>query len=180
MSHNPDSPRLARDALVLGDSAALNRNPTPITTVNNTHQAVLQPCVSQNLQPLCLAYRSEQLQEQGFTVEVAERIAVSQRSSIRTVNKSKWALFEKWCRENLVDFSSPSVKQVLDSFMYLFQDLNRCPSTIDDYRTAIVDSFGPAGLHISHTSDLNRLLTNFHRERPKSSEIFPNGTSQLL
>ena len=35
---NPDSPRLARDALVLGPSATLNVNPTPIIGVNNTPQ----------------------------------------------------------------------------------------------------------------------------------------------
>ena len=51
------------------------------------------------------------------------------RSSTRTIYKSKWALFEKWCRENLVDFSTPFVKQVSDFFMYLYQDQNRPPST---------------------------------------------------
>ena len=45
-----NNPRLARDALVLGPSAALNRDPTSTS-------------------------RSGQLQEQGFSVEVAERIA---------------------------------------------------------------------------------------------------------
>ena len=87
--------------------------------------------------------------------------------------KPKWAQFEKWCRENSVDFSTPSVKQVSDFFMYLYQDLNRCPSTIDGYRTAIVDTLGPAGLHISQSSDLNRLLSSFHRDRPKSSSNLP-------
>ena len=89
--------------------------------------------------PLCLVSRSGQLQEQGFSVEVAERIAALQWSPTRTIYKSKWALFEKWCRENSVDFSSPSVKQISDFLMYLYQDLNRRPSTIDGYRTAIVD-----------------------------------------
>ena len=37
--------------------------------------------------------------------------------------------------KNLVDFSAPSVKQISDFFMYLYQDLNRRPSTIDGYRT---------------------------------------------
>ena len=46
--------------------------------------------------------------------------------------------------------------------MYLYQDLNTCPSTIDGYRTAIVDTLGPAGHHIAQSSDL-------HRDRPKSS-----------
>ena len=101
-------------------------------------------------------------------MEVAERIAAPQRSSIRTIYKSKWAQFEKWCRENSVDFSNPSVKQDSDFFMYLYQDPNRRLSTIDGYRTAIVDTLDPAGLHISQSSDLNRLLSSFHRDRPKS------------
>ena len=170
------SPRLARDALVLGPSAALNRDPTATSSVNDSSQTVPQLCVPQQStasQPPRLVSRSGQLQEQGLSVEVAERIAAPQRSSTRTIYKSKWALFEKWCRENLVDFSTPSVKQVSDFFMYLYQDLNRCPSTIDGYRTAIVDTLGPAGHHIAQSSDLHRLLFigySFHRDRPKSSK----------
>ena len=59
------------------------------------------------------------------SMKVAERISAPQRLSTRTIYKSKWALFEKWCIENLVDFSTPSVKQVSDFFMYLYQDLNK-------------------------------------------------------
>ena len=160
-----NSPRLARDALVLGPSAALNRDPTSVTSVKNSCQTV---CVSQQSttsQPPRLVSRSGQLQKQGFSVEVAERIAVPQRSSTRTIYKSKWALFEKWCRENSVDFYTPSVKQVSDFFMYLYQDINRCPSTIDGYRWAIVDTLGPVAGY--------RLLSSFHRDHPKSSRNLP-------
>ena len=140
------SPRLVRDALVLGPSAALNRDPTSATSVKNSSQTVPQLCVSQQSttsQPPRLVSRS------GFSVEVAERIAAPQRSSTRTMYKSKWALFEKWCRENSMDFSTLSVKQVSDFCTYLYQDLNRHPSTIDGYRMAIVYTLGPTGLHIS-------------------------------
>ena len=65
------------------------------------------------------------------------------------------------------------MKQVSDFFMYLYQDLNRRPSTIDGYRTAIVDTLGPAGHHISQSSDLHRLLSSFHRDRPKCSRNLP-------
>ena len=164
MSDHCNSPRLARDALILGPTAALNRNPTSTTSVKNSSQTVPQ---------LCLVSRSGQFQEQGFSVEVAVRIAAPQRSSTRTIYRSKGALFEKWCRENLVDFSTPSIKQVSDFFIYLYQDLNRWPSTIDGYRTAIVDTLGPTGLHISQSSDLNRLLCSFHRDSPKSSRNLP-------
>ena len=42
-----NSPRLARNTLVLGPSAALNRDPTATSSVNNTSQTVPQLCVSQ-------------------------------------------------------------------------------------------------------------------------------------
>ena len=137
LSDHRNSPRLARDALVLGPSAALNRDPTTTPSVNDPTQTVPQLCVPQQsttAEPPRLVSRSGQLQEQGFSVEVAERIAAPQRSSTRTIYRSKWALFEKWCRENSVVFSTPSVKQISDFFMYLYQDLNRRPSTIDGYR----------------------------------------------
>ena len=72
-----------------------------------------------------------------------------------------------------MDFSTPSVKQISDFFMYLYQDLNRRPSNIVGYRTAIVDTFGPAGHHIAQSSDLHRLLSSFHRDHPKSSRNLP-------
>ena len=171
-----NSPRLARDVLVLGPSAALNRDPTAIPGVNNSSQTVPQLCVpqqSKTSQPPQMVSRNGQLQEQGFSVEVAERIASPLRSSTRTIYKSKWTLFEKWCRENLVDFSTPSVKQISDFFMYLYQDLNRHPLTIDGFRTAIVDTLGPAGHHIAPSLDLHRLLSSFHRDHPKSSRNLP-------
>ena len=76
-----NSPRLARDALVLGPSAALNRDPTATSGVNNSSQTVLQLCVSQQStisKPPRLASRSRQLQEQGFSVEVAENCCPSE------------------------------------------------------------------------------------------------------
>ena len=63
-----NNPRLARDALVLGPSAALNRDPTSATSVNNPSQTVPQLCVSQQSatsQPPRLVSRSVQLQDQA-------------------------------------------------------------------------------------------------------------------
>ena len=72
-----------------------------------------------------------------------------------------------------MDFSSPPVKQISDFFMYLYQDLNRHPSTIDGYRTAIVNTLGPTVHHIAHKADLHKLLSSFHRDCPKSSRNLP-------
>ena len=96
-----------------------------------------------------------------------------QRELARTICKSKLAIFEKQCRENKVDFSTPFVNQVSDFFVFLYQDLNRRPTTIDGHRTAIVVTLGPVGLHISQSSNLNRLLSSFHRDCPNSSRNLP-------
>ena len=168
--HN--SPRLARDALILGPSAALNRDPTSTSSVKNSSQTVPQLCVPQQstaCQPPRLASRSGQLQEQGFSVEVAERIAAPQRSSTRTIYKSKWALFEKWCRENSVDFSTPSVKQTQTS-------LCTCTKTLTGALRPLMVIGQPLltiWAHISQSSYLNRWLSSFHRDRPKSSRNLP-------
>ena len=107
------------------------------------------------------------------TIHNISTSTIGVRSSTRTIFKSKWALFEKWCREYLVDFSTSSVKQVSYFFVYLYKDLNRRPLTIDGYRMAIIDTLGPGELHISQSSNLNRLLSSFHRDCPKSSRNLP-------
>ena len=69
-------PRLARDALVLGPSG----DPTSTSSVNNSSQTVPQVCVPQQSttsQPPRQVSRSGQLQEQGFSVEVAENCCPS-------------------------------------------------------------------------------------------------------
>ena len=64
--------------------------------------------------------------------------------------------------------------------MYLYQDLNKRLSTIDGYRTTIVETLGLAGLHFSQSLDLNRLLSSFPRDRPKSSRNLPNDTFAVM
>ena len=55
-----NSPRLARDTLVLGPSAALNGDPTTTSSVNNSSQTVPQLCIPQhlNLHAWCLGVDS--------------------------------------------------------------------------------------------------------------------------
>ena len=64
LPNHRNSPRLARDALVLGPSAALNRDPTTTSSVNDSSQTVPQLCVPQQStasQPTRLVSRSGHL-----------------------------------------------------------------------------------------------------------------------
>ena len=49
----------------------------------------------------------------------------------------------------------------------------QAPSTIDGYRTAIVDTLCNMVTHWSQSLDLHRLLSSFHRDCPKSSRNLP-------
>ena len=87
----------------------------------------------------CLAPRALAIKEQGFSKDVATRIEAAQRGSTRSVYEAKWTIFTKWCLSNKVDFRAPPVKSIADFLLYLFQDRNLQPSTIDGYRSAIAD-----------------------------------------
>ena len=77
------------------------------------------------------------------------------------VSSNQSTLFEKWCRQTSLDFS-PSVKNISNGFIFLFQDLNKRLSTIDDYRT-------------QRSTWLQRSIgcSPAHRDRPKNSRNLP-------
>ena len=145
MQDNSDSTRLADKTMVLGPGGDVSGHFK--TTTTHTHSAKTTteqplPCQPNIPEPPRLVSRSSALQEHGFTAEVAERIAAPQRLSTRSIYTSKWTVFQRWCTEKQVDFRSPYIGDICKFFWYLFNDLNRCPSTIEGYRTAIADTLG--------------------------------------
>ena len=100
--------------------------------------------------------------------KVAERIAAPQRLSTRAIYSLKWTVFRKWCTEEQVDFRNPSISDICN-FWYLFNVLNRCPSAIERYRTAIADTLGNTKQNISNNVD----IAGFYRDKPKSSRNIP-------
>ena len=74
----------------------------------------------------------------------------------------------------------PSVKQVSDFFMYLYQDLNRRPSTIDGYRTAIVDTLGQRATILHKVQTFIGYSPAFTGIVPKVPGIFLSGTFLFL
>ena len=65
-------------------------------------------------------------------------------------------------------------------FTYLFNGKNLKPTTIPGYRTAIADHLGPASIEISHSFELNRLISSFHRDRPVKDRIIPSWDLSLV
>ena len=93
--NNPDCPRVAQHALVLGPGS--NVKPDPTVSAQPSVSAI-QPGPSQEpvkSEPTCLAPRASAIKEQGFSEAVAARIEAPQRRSTRSVYEAKWTIFTK-------------------------------------------------------------------------------------
>ena len=174
---------LAQHALVLGSDQSIKSNSLQASLgeepVNSTVQRP-SPQELESSESACLAPRASSIRRQGFSEEVAARIEAPQRSSTRAVYKSKWAIFVKWCDSNQVDFRAPSLKQVADFLLYLFNERQLQPSTIDGYRTAIADMVGNDPVHFGKDESLTRLLDSFHRDKPKGRRGIPAWNLSLV
>ena len=96
MQVHPDSPRLANKTVVLGSGGTVSQ-PSKTTSTNllATQTTTEQPIAHSPRipQPPRMVSRSTTLQNQGFTAEVADRIAAPQRYSTRAIYASKWSVF---------------------------------------------------------------------------------------
>ena len=141
--NHSDCSRVAQHALVLGSSDHVRSDPIePGQPVDTAFQSDPSQKSDKSKSP-CMSPRATAIKEQGFSETVAARIKAPQRGSTRSVYEAKWTSFTKWCITNQVDFRAPPVKSVADFLMYLFEDKELQPSTIDGYRSAIADKLNP-------------------------------------
>ena len=177
------SPGLAQHALVLGPGGDVLPNPGLSSQSPRSPDSAVQRQPSQRsskFEPSCLAPRAKNIREQGFSDQVEKRIEAPQTRSTRSVYEAKWDVFVRWCKAHQVDFHSPSVEQVADFLLHLFQDKKLQPSTIDGYRSSIADKVGNFTVNISKNENLNRLLDSFHRDRPKGRRGVPSWNLSLV
>ena len=180
---NPDCPGMAQHALVLGPSGAICEGSSLSSTPPRSSDPTFQQGTSQGSdkpKSPCLAPRAQTIKEQGFSSPVASRIEAPQRRSTRTVYEAKWAVFIRWCETSQVDFRNPSIKQIADFLLHLFQEKNLQPSTIDGYRSAIADKLGNTLINVGKDDNLTRLLDSFHRDRPKGRRGVPAWNLSLV
>ena len=180
---NPDCPGMAQHALVLGPSGAICEGSSLSSTPPRSSDPTFQQGTSQGSdkpKSPCLAPRAQTIKEQGFSSPVASRIEAPQRRSTRTVYEAKWAVFIRWCEASQVDFRNPSINQIADFLLHLFQEKNLQPSTIDGYRSAIADKLGNTSINVGKDDNLTRLLDSFHRDRPKGRRGVPAWNLSLV
>ena len=90
------------------------------------------------------------------------------------------SIYVKWCESREADFRTPSIKQISNFFLHLFQEKNLLPSTKDGYRRAIADKIGNDSLNISKYENLIRFLDSFYWDRTKRCRGIPSWNLSLV
>ena len=137
--NHSDCSGMSNHSLVLGCSGHVK--PDPTVPAQPAHSAIQSDSSQESVKPksACMAPGASAIKEQGFSEAVAAGIEAPQRGSTRSVYEAKCAIFTKWCLSNQVDFRAPPIKSVADFLVYLFQDRKLQPSTIDGYRSLLIN-----------------------------------------
>ena len=162
-------PRVGQSELVSNVAPSVSRSANSVTisvqpSVASCRQSV--PCESGAVQPSRLEGIQQHLEGGGFSQEVANRIASSQRQSSRRIYDSRWQMFVSWCDKRKTDPFNPSLPIITDFLLHLFKQ-GKEVNTIRGFRTALASTLKPmqkwdSGWH----GVLHDLISNLANERP--------------
>ena len=118
--------------------------------------------------------------KRGFSEAAAQRIAIPQRGSTRTVYDGKWAEFCRWCSGQKKDPIRATVPVVADFLIHLF---DRTPplavSTIRGYRSAIASTI-PDGFRITESKEISNLFRSLGVDRPVTRTFYPKWSLKIV
>ena len=80
--------------------------------------------------------------------------------------QNKWELFIKFLKSKGITPKDLNQSHVLDFFMYLFHDLQRKPSTIRHYKSALTEPLAALGINIK-TVEFSKLMKAMDIKRPR-------------
>ena len=112
--------------------------------------------------------------QKGFSVRATNHISKAVRQSTDIVYDATWSIFINWCVGRELDPIKVSVQQLADLFVYLFEDKDLFPSTINGYRSSITRTLAiSGGTDFSNNEFLSLLIRNVELERPKQKRLVP-------
>ena len=82
------------------------------------------------------------IQATGFSENVADLAAQSQRGSTRSVYQSRFTKFDNWCNRKSISSRAPAKNDVAEFLIELARVEKLSLSTIKGYRTAIAETIG--------------------------------------
>ena len=171
-----DSSTLAAPGMVSGPPGSMRGE----TTETSSNVEVIKAVVLPGVPPKPSRSKSSRLEvisgfveSRGFSESVSNRIAVPQRQSTVKLYDYQWKCFCDWGEGRGVDPINPSVPNIAEFLLYLFEEKKLSVTTVKGYRSSISKMMQAKGIDISHNPDLNALCRSFLLERPLAQREVP-------
>jgi len=169
---NSYNPILASSVVVSSRDKHVHRRSKKVTFVAEAIETATHEQVSPgNKEPSVtrLAAMQQAVQDQGFSEAVAVRMASSRRQGTNKLYQSRWAYWQKWCKDNGWDPNVPSSPRLTEFLLYIFNQKGWSVSTIKGYSSTICSTLRViSGKDLSSDPILKELLNSFFHERPVS------------
>jgi hypothetical protein len=119
--------------------------------------------------------------KQGFSEGVASQLSKARRQSTHNLYATCWATFAAWCDDKKIDAWAPSIPEVADFLLHLFQSKKLAVSTLKGYRSAIATTLAATGYTaVSSDASLHDLMRSFFIDRPVPDRTFPEWDLALV
>ena len=102
-----------------------------------------------------------------FSDPVAKSIQEARGPSTNALYQQRWAVFVSWCRTRKLSASRPSVNQLCEFFLFLFEKKGMVVSTIKGYRSALHSVLRHTGLIINSDPDIADVIRSLSIRAPR-------------
>ena len=175
---NPDRTSVANTSLVLrptGPTCSSSTRTTQTQEATATAPNKNLSHKSRHSQPTRVARIKQRCLEEGFSTEVANRVADRQRKSSVSLYESHFSAFLGWLSQRHLSLESVTAQLVADYFLFLFNEKKLQYPTISSYRTALSDVLPKFdGFTVGTHPTLSGLLANFQTDRPPQRNRVPD------
>lgn len=183
LRNDSNSSTVAQQGMVSRSIKYVDRSTSPVATdcepvntgVKQTRTLHVEDAQSSRLEVI-----HRHLQNRGFSNAVARRVSGNIRQSSSNVYNCRWRLFKDWCVEQQINPFCPSVPQVANYFVFLFEEKGLKPSTIEAYRSAINSVLKIIHVDIGKDEFLSRLIDNFYLDRHSQRRLTPKWSLPLV
>ena len=176
-SHHSDSSVLATEGVVSGSSGT-----TPGISSSSAGEVGSPEATSCSQVPSVIFLTSSSYMEtikrfvraSGLSYRVARRLGPARRASSIANYQSKWFTYRRWCWEKGHSVSNPSVANVADYLLWLWETKGLSLSSVKAHRSMLSAVFRFKLPELGEHHVLRDLLRSFAVERPRIPQVPPS------
>ena len=103
-----------------------------------------------------------------FSSKVSKSIYGARGPTTNALYQQRWATFVSWCRSRKISASRVTISQVCEFLIYLFEEKNMAPATIQGYRSSLHSVLRHTGLRINNDEDVADVVRSLRIRAPKN------------